>query len=60
MKVRIDKSFAKDLSKIKDKRLEKKVAGVIEAVMKADGTGQIQNLKKLQGLDKYFRIRLGD
>ncbi len=24
MKVRIDKSFAKDLSKIKDKRLEKK------------------------------------
>ena len=60
MKVRIDQTFRKDLNKLKDKQLEKKVANIIEAILKANKLSEVKNLKKLQGSDKYFRIRCGD
>lgn len=60
MKVKIDQTFRKDLSKLNDKRLEKKVAGIIESIINANKLNEVKNLKKLQGFDKYFRIRSGD
>ena len=47
MKVRIDQTFRKDLNKLKDKQLEKKVANIIEAILKANKLSEVKNLKKL-------------
>ena len=60
MRIEIDKSFEKDLSKIKDQSLREKVAEVIEHVLDVDHRKQIQKLKKLQGFENYYRIKLGD
>jgi len=48
MVVRIDKSFAKDLSKIKDQRLRSHIADCIDQVQNADSLSQVVALKKLQ------------
>ena len=60
MRIEIDKSFEKDLSKIKDQSLREKVAEVIEHVIDVDHRKQIQKLKKLQRFENYYRIKLGD
>jgi mRNA interferase RelE/StbE len=33
---------------------------VVEAVKRADNLNDVPNLKKMQGYDTYYRIRLGD
>ena len=60
MIVRVDRSFQKDLRKIKNKNLDQKVADCIESVQKAKNLGDIKLLKKLKGGDLYYRIRIGD
>ena len=51
MEVFYESSFAKDLKRVRD---------VLEQVKAAQELGEISNLKKLQGYESYFRIRLGD
>ncbi|MEZ4772279.1 MAG: type II toxin-antitoxin system RelE/ParE family toxin [Bacteroidia bacterium] len=60
MKVLIDKTLEKDISKLKDNALHKRLAGIIEQVLSADSKKEIHNLKKLQGYKTYYRIKLGD
>lgn len=60
MIARIDKSFKKDIKKIKDKNLLTKIADTIEQVQEATGQEEIKNIKKLKGFQNYYRIRLGD
>ncbi len=60
MIVKIDKSFDKDLSKIRDKHLERKVAECIESILHTNNISEIKNIKKLKGSDSFFRIRIGD
>ncbi|MCB8979236.1 MAG: type II toxin-antitoxin system RelE/ParE family toxin [Ardenticatenaceae bacterium] len=60
MEVFYESSFAKDLKRVKDKQLLKRVRDVLEQVKAAQELGEISNLKKLQGYESYFRIRLGD
>ena len=60
MIVRIEKSFEKDLKKIRDKSLERKVALCIENVAAAKNISAIKNIKDLKGSDIHFRIRIGD
>jgi hypothetical protein len=52
MIVRIDKSFVKDISKIKDKKLRSKVADYIEQVRSSDKVSEITGIKKLTGLKR--------
>ena len=59
MKVEFRKTFEKDLKKCRDKALLRKIKATIEAVETASTLEDIANLKKLQGVDGYFRIRLG-
>ena len=59
MKVRIDKSFEKDVKKIKDKKLLTKIANTIEEVQTAINSDEIKNIKKLKGSNSYYRIRIG-
>ena len=60
MKVEFRKTFEKDLRKLRDKNLLSKIKSVIEAVEIASALEDVTSLKKLQGVDGYFRIRLGD
>ncbi|GJM41773.1 MAG: toxin RelE [Ardenticatenaceae bacterium] len=60
MDVLFEASFAKDLKRVKDKQLLKRVHNILEQVKVANGLTDIPNMKKLQGYDSYFRLRLGE
>ena len=60
MNVRIDKSFEKDIKKVKDKKLLTKIANTIEQVQTAANSDGIKNIKKLKGSNSYYRIRIGN
>ena len=60
MNVRIDKSFEKDIKRIKDKVLLAKIADTIEQVQASTNQEEIKNIKKLKGFQRYYRIRIGD
>ena len=45
---------------IKDGKLLEKVEDLIIECKKAESLGEIKNLKKLQGYDTFYRIRIGD
>ena len=60
MKVEFRKSFEKDLNKIKDTKLLKKIKSVIEEIEKADNLQQISQIKSLKGENNYYRIRIGN
>lgn len=60
MDVLYESSFAKDLKHIKDKLLLKRIHNVIEEVKAANELVDVRHLKKLQGYDTFYRLRLGD
>lgn len=60
MKVEFKSSFAKDLRKIKERRLKQQILEVIEQIEKAGEIAEISDVKKLQGTDNYLRLKLGD
>ena len=60
MKVEFKRSFTKDLRKIKDKALLKRVRETIEEVERARSLSEIEGVRKLIGEDRYYRIRIGD
>jgi mRNA interferase RelE/StbE len=53
MKTLFERSFGRDLKKIKDKRLLKQLRKVIDQVEAAASLSEITNLKKMQGFDAY-------
>jgi mRNA interferase RelE/StbE len=60
MNLEFSEKFFKDLDQLKDKKLRNKVAVIIDGCKNAKGLYDIRNLKKLEGFDRYFRIRAGD
>lgn len=60
MKVKIDKSFEKDTDKLKNPKLQLKIASCIEQAIEAESINDIKNLKKLSGFKNHYRIRIGD
>jgi mRNA-degrading endonuclease RelE of RelBE toxin-antitoxin system len=50
LKVKIDQTFRKDLNKLNDKRLEKKVAAIIESIINANKLNEVKNLKSYKAL----------
>ncbi len=60
MKTEFKRSFLKDLEKARDRDLKAKVAETIRQVESALGLEEIENIKKLKGGDRYFRIRAGN
>ncbi len=59
MKVGFRESFAKDLKKIQEKPLLKKVEQLIKVIEFAKQPADIPGIKKLTGSTSYYRIRLG-
>jgi len=60
MQVKIDKSFQKDIKKIKEGNILKRVAVVIRHVRETEKVTEIRNLKKLAISNNEYRIRVGD
>lgn len=59
MKVLIEKSFQKDVEKISEQSIKRRVAAIIEKVIEAEKISEIPNCKKMKGHNSAFRIRLG-
>jgi mRNA interferase RelE/StbE len=60
VKTAFRESFARDLNRVRDKKLLQRVKESIEAVESADSLNALPNLKKLKGAKNYFRLKLGD
>ena len=60
MEIKIDKSFQKDTRRIKDKSILQKIANTIANVHRAKTLEEIKSLKKIQGTQVMYRIRIGD
>jgi mRNA interferase RelE/StbE len=60
MTVEFDKSFEKWLSKINDKALLRRIEKVILKMESAESIDQIQNVRKLTGFKRYYRVKLGN
>jgi len=60
VKILFEESFEKDLLKINNRRIKRKLIQIIEEIKQAKNQQKIRNLKKLQGYKTYYRIRIGD
>jgi addiction module RelE/StbE family toxin len=60
MEVVFKESFLKDLRRIKERALARRVKEVIESIEQASTLQEIANLKPLKNSTGYYRIRLGD
>ncbi|WP_347275758.1 type II toxin-antitoxin system RelE/ParE family toxin [Candidatus Kuenenia sp.] len=59
MKIDFKKSFSKDLKKIKDKNILKKVKALIDTIENTPNLMEIKNVKQLTSGGKYYRIKIG-
>ncbi len=60
MKVIYDESFEKSVKKLKDSKVKSRVIELIDIFENADALQVISNIKKMQGFQNYYRIRIGD
>ena len=60
MELEFRDSFLKDVKRIKEKRVKKKISGVVTDARAASSFSDIRNLKKTEGSEYYYRIRIGD
>jgi len=60
MKIKIDKTFSKDIEKIRSKKFLKLLIEKIVSVEIASSIQEISDVKKIEGYKNYYRIRLGD
>ena len=61
MKVKFERSFEKDLKKLKDRNIRKKVKEVIEMVESIKEIGEFKgDLRKIRTSPNLWRIRIGD
>lgn len=60
MKVEVQKSFEKDIAKVNDKQLARKVLATISELEAYETLSEIPHLKKLKEKGHYYRIRVGN
>jgi mRNA interferase RelE/StbE len=60
VKVKFESKFAKDLRNIRDDKLLAKIKEIIIECKTAQSLNELKNVKKLQGYDTFYRIRIGD
>jgi len=60
LKVEFKESFVKDLKRVRDEALKRRVTATIERVEQAQNLQEIGNIKGLRGGEGYYRIRIGD
>ncbi len=60
MRFRIEKSFERDIAKIRDRELLGKLRTFISTVQVAGTLREIPNIKKIEGYKTYYRMKIGD
>ncbi len=60
MEILFEESFAKDLKRIKDRKILNRLSLIIQEVKDATKIAKIRNLQKLKGYDSYFRIKVSN
>ena len=60
MKIKIEKSFDRDVAKIRDKKLLLNLRNVIYNIEIAKSIYEVAHTKKIQGYSSYYRIKIGD
>ena len=60
MKTDFKKSFTKDLKKIREQDLKKRVTTAIKRAEEAKSLREVENIRKLRGSNRYYRIKIGD
>ncbi len=60
MKFRVEKSFSRDINDVKDKKVLQKLKEYIFKIENADDIRAISKIKKIEGFDVFYRIRIGD
>jgi mRNA interferase RelE/StbE len=58
LKIEFKRSFVKDLERVRDKALRERVKETIEQVERAQALQEMENVKKLRGGERYYRIRI--
>lgn len=59
MKVEFDSAFLKNVEKIRNKKVHRKIGLKIIECENAANLGEITNINKLSGYSNYYRIRIG-
>ena len=60
MKTLFEKSFLKDIRKIRDNQAKEQIARIIDEIKEAESWNELPNVKKMKGHPSAFRIRVGD
>lgn len=60
MELEFRESFLKDVNHIKEKGVKKKIAAVITESKAASSLSDLRNVKKMEGSENYYRIRIGE
>jgi len=60
VKFKIEKSFDRDMDRIYDKIILKKLRALISMIENAQSIREIPHMKKMEGYESYYRIKIGD
>jgi len=60
VKFSIEKSFDRDVDRIKDKKLLRRLRTFLSMIDNADTIHGIPHIKKIEGYESYYRIKIGD
>jgi len=59
MLLKYERSFLKDIQKLQDKKIAKKLQTLFETFEQEENLQSIPNIKKLKGYDTYYRVKIG-
>jgi mRNA interferase RelE/StbE len=59
VKFRIEKSFDRDVDRIRDKTLLRKLRTFISALEHAETLQEIPHIKKIEGYKSFYRMKIG-
>jgi mRNA interferase RelE/StbE len=60
VKFRVEKSFDRDIERIKDKNVLRKLRAFITMIEKVQTIQEIPHIKKMEGYESYYRLKMGD
>jgi mRNA interferase RelE/StbE len=53
-------SFERDIKKIKEKKVKTNLLLILREIIESNDIQGIQNLKKIKGVKKFYRIKMGN
>jgi mRNA interferase RelE/StbE len=61
VRIQYAKALSKDLEAVcRNTGIKKRLPKIIEMLKKIDSLSELQDIKKIEGYDNYYRLRVGD